>query len=482
MEDVAAVATLSTNRLARVAALGLAVAAPLAALIAFIGALSRPTPDFASLYAAVWAAAADPAANVYDYALLTRVNAAHAYVPAGFPPFAYPPAALLAARPLSWLPYELARGVWLALLYLAVLGTAVCLAHTLAAALHHRSAGRHPLALTTPVVPLGRLRFPALPFAVAAGMLLLALPLADAATGGQATIVSVFLLALALDLAAYGREVAAGVALALASVLPAVLVGGVPIPIAALLALYALLLGARALAAAGLLGALVVVVAPLAAVPGASYARLTAARDLLTGTFEASAQNTSLQGLVAHLLIISEHTGTPTFQQGIRLVVTLRAGLLALTLVALLAPTVMAWRMGASRWERRGLLAPALAGLLAISAIAAPLLWPWEASIMPLAGLLLGGWAALWAFDGQRGAAWAMGGVTALGLLLVGLAGLLHVDGLDLPQGQPAYALALLRPAGALLIWLAALVALVACAAAYVRPSASQSQAEAGKA
>jgi glycosyl transferase family 87 len=480
LEDVAVATTLSTHRLARVAASGLAVAAPVAALIAFIGALSRPTPDFASLYAAVQTAAADPAANVYDYALLTRVNAAHAFAPAGFSPFACPPAALLAARPLSWLPYELARGVWLTLLYLAVLGAAVCLAHALAVVLERRPPGSLPPALTAPVVPLGRLRVPALPFALAAGMLLLALPLADTATGGQPTIVSVFLLALALDLAVYGREVAAGVALALASVLPMVVVGAVPIPIAALLALYALLLGARALAAAGLLGALVVVVAPLAAVPGASYARLAAARSLLTGTFGASAQNTSLHGLVAHLLVISEHTGTPTFQQGIRVVVMLRAGLLALTLVALLAPAVMVWRARASRRARHGLLAPALAGLLATYAVAAPLVWPWESSVISFAGLLLVGWAAPWGFAGGRGVAWATGGVAALGLVLVGLAGLLHVDGLDLPQGQPAYALALLRPAGALLIWLATLVALAACAAAYVRIGTAQ--AEAGKA
>lgn len=481
MTNPAIVASPSAHRLARVAALGLAAAAPLAALIAFIGALGRPTPDFASLYAAVRAAAGDPTANVYDYALLTRLNAAHAYAPPGFPPFAYPPAALLAARPLTWLPYELARGIWLALLYLAVLGAAVCLAHALAATLQRRPQGSRPPALTAPVVSLGRLRFPALPFAIVAALLLLALPTPDAPSGGQPILLSVFLVALALDLAAHGREVVAGVALALASVLPVAVVGGLPIPVAALLAVYALLLGARALAATGLVGSLVVVLLPVVVVPGASYARLAAARDLLTSAFGASAQNTSLEGLVAHLLVITEHTGTLTFLQGIRLVAILRAGLLALTLVVLLAPAVMAWRARASERERRDLLAVGLAALLAAYAVAAPLVWPWEASIVPLAGLLLLGWVGLEGLDGRRTAARVVGGAVGLGLLLTALAGLLRVDSLDLPQGQAAYALALLRPAGALLIWLAALLVLLMTAVASVRPGVAH-QAAAGNA
>src|SRR5262249_47845137 len=219
-------------------------------------------------------------ANVYDYALLTRLAATHTSAPSGFPPFVAPPAALLAARPLTWLPYEVARGVWLALLLLAALGTALCLAHALGAALKRRPASAIPHLLAAPVVSLGRLRIAALPVAVAAGLLLLALPSTTAGGTGQPTLLSVLLLALALDLAAHRRPVAAGLALALASVLHIGMIARVPVPLAALLAGYALLLGARALAPPALPGAPVVVLAPLVALPGAPYARVAPPRGL----------------------------------------------------------------------------------------------------------------------------------------------------------------------------------------------------------
>src|SRR5689334_5919441 len=106
----------------------LAALALVATVLGFIGALNRPSNDFATMYAAARAVADNSAANIYDYSTLAQLNAAHHYVSEALLPFSYPPFTLLALRPLTPLPFDAARVIWTVIVYAALLGAAWLLA------------------------------------------------------------------------------------------------------------------------------------------------------------------------------------------------------------------------------------------------------------------------------------------------------------------------------------------------------------------
>src|SRR5262245_66393127 len=80
------------------------------------------------MYAAARAVADNRAANIYDVATLAQLNPAHHAASGPLLPFTYPPFMLLACRPLVLLPFDAARVVWSALIYAALLATALLLA------------------------------------------------------------------------------------------------------------------------------------------------------------------------------------------------------------------------------------------------------------------------------------------------------------------------------------------------------------------
>ncbi|HEV8190981.1 MAG TPA: glycosyltransferase 87 family protein, partial [Ktedonobacterales bacterium] len=116
----------------RASALALTALAIGATVLGFIGGLIRPSNEFETMYAAARAVADNRMANVYDYATLAQLNASHHYVDGALYPFTYPPFTLLALRPLALLPFDAARVAWTAIVYAALLGTALLLADAFA--------------------------------------------------------------------------------------------------------------------------------------------------------------------------------------------------------------------------------------------------------------------------------------------------------------------------------------------------------------
>jgi hypothetical protein len=460
----------------RVAVLALAVLATGAGVLSFVSGLIRPSQDFATMYAAARAVADNRAANLYDFATLAQLNAAHHYVNGPIYPFTYPPFTLLALRPLALLSFDVAHAVWSAIVYAALLGTAL-LADAFVRLLRHRhgnaNARAHTLIEAT-ALPVGNWTFSPLPFAITTAVLLLTLPLFDAAYWGQATIIVVFLLALALHAAAQNSFWLAGAA----GGLTAAFAGWEPvvgISVLALLVLLAFLLqGYWKAAVAGTGAVALVALMALFAVPPDAYSSFASQQSFLSGVYLTNGHNTSLSGLVANILTITEHTNTGGLVQGQRLAQVLSW---AITVISILVaasatlPRLLPGRNMPSAHNDGALLWPLLALLLTVPLLAAPLVWPAEAMVTSFAALALLGY--LGALGGRSIVGWLAAGAAALALLLCTVAAVSGSDLQNLPQGEPVLALYLLRPLAALSIWIGALAIVVSTAVGQSRGSSA---------
>lgn len=459
----------------RLAALMLAALAICAAILGFAGALRRPPPDFASTYAAIRAVANNRLADVYDFATLAQLNAAHHYTGAVLYPYTYPPFTLLVLRPLALLPFDAARIVWTVIVYAALLGTALLLADAFARLVRRQdryASGRLRTLLETTELSIGSRTFPLLSFAAATAALLLTLPLADAAYWGQAIVIVVFLLALALHAATRDSLWLAGAASGLIAGFAGLeLIAGISV-LACLTLLAFLSQGYWKTLVAGVGAMILAFLLALIAVPPDAYSSLLAQQSFLGGVYPTNGHNTSLNGLVANFLTVTEHTNTGALLQGERLAQTLGIVAAAVALIVAAVAALPRWRYarsggiapdaGASLW-------PLLALLLTVPMLAAPVAWPAEAMVTPLAALLLLGY--VFARGGRT--VWSLlGGVLALlALLLCIVAAISGSDAQNLPQGQPVLALYLLRPLAAPLVWAGALAVVAGNVMAELRGS-----------
>lgn len=466
----------------RTAAIVLAVLACGAAVLGFAGGLIRPSPDFASTYAAIRAVSDDRLANVYDYAALSQLNAAHHYASGALSPFTYPPFVLLVLHPLALLPFEAARVVWSAISYAALLGTALLLADSFARLLPRPDSSAAPRTralVEAATLPMGNWTLPLLPFAITAAALLLALPLFDAAYWGQAMIIVVFLLALALHATTRRRfwlaGVAAGLAAGLASWTPVIGISAV-----AALALLAFLLHGYWRAVVWGIGTVALLfVLSLVVVPPGAYAAFSAQQGFLSGVYLTNGHNTSLAGLLANVLTITEHTNTSGLMQGQQIAQLLSWAIAIVSILLASVAGLLHARRGRSarpEQETEGLLWPLLVLLLAVPMLAAPLVWPAEAMLTPFAALVLLGYLLLrgrWSI-----VAWLAATASAVALLLCIVAAVSGSDVQNLPQGEPVLILYTLRPLAALLVWAGALVLVAGATIGQLRGSGAEVQSQ----
>lgn len=463
----------SSAKAPRVAALVLAALALGATALAFIGTLNRPSNDFATMYAAARAVADNRAANVYDFSTLAQINATHHYASEALFPFSYPPFTLLALRPLTPLPFDAARVVWIVIVYAALLGTATLLVDTFVRLLRQPQSASDTQAralIESTSQRIGKWDFPILPFAITTAALLLTLPLFDADYWGQATILVVLLLALTLNAATRGAYwlagAAAGVAAGFAGWQPIVGISAL-----AVLAFLAFLLQGywKALVAGIGAVALVTLLAFIATSPDA-YAAFGSQSAFLGGVYLTNGHNISLAGMIANVLTISEHTLTSNFLQGARLAQSLDwvFAILAI-LVAVAASLSRWWRERSAEPQRleRPLHLPLFALLLVTPALVAPLVWPAEAMMTPFAALILLGY--VFVQDRMSRFRWLAGAAAALALLCCAVAVLSGADLRNLPQGEVILTFYLLRPLAALLVWLGALAILAGDAVSELR-------------
>ncbi|WIG58571.1 MAG: hypothetical protein OJF49_001317 [Ktedonobacterales bacterium] len=443
----------------RTVSLGFAVVALGVALLLLLGQRGVWSADFAGSYAATRALMDAPSANVYDYATLSLLNASHQYAHGAISPFTYPPFMLLALRPLALLPFDAAHGVWLALIVLCTLATAFFLARAVAALAQHvaqadNSAGASPFAtfLANTSVLLGRVEFPAALFAVFAGVLLLALPLLDAVYWGQAQVIALFLIAVALDAHLRRRSLLAGIALGLAS----------GFSFAALAVLLCFVpRGAWKLLTAAVASAVVVAVAPLPLVSLSGYRALFTETRFLSGVYATSTFNNSLRGLSANALVVTFHTGAKSFLSAEKVATWGVYAVVALTVIVL-ALSALHYVARRSVWSERGMWV-GIAAVLAAWVLAVPVSWPFDAFLVAPAALMLGSIPLIERRTGARSFADGLVlSAAALALLLLIVPTALGIDGQEIAQGTPGRWLYLLRPIAALLVWAGALFALVA--------------------
>ncbi|HEX8728526.1 MAG TPA: glycosyltransferase family 87 protein [Ktedonobacterales bacterium] len=442
----------------RTVSLGFAILALGAALMLLLGQRGAWSADFAGSYAATRALTDAPSTNVYDYATLSLLNASHQYIHGAISPFTYPPFMLLALRPLTLLPFDAAHGVWLALIMLCTLATAFFLARAVAALAQHmatadESAGATPFAafLANTTVRLGGVEFPAALFAAFAGLLLV-LPALDARYWGQAQVVALVLIALALDAHLRRRPLVAGIALGLAS----------GFSFAALAVLLCFVpRGAWKLLTAAVASAVVVAIAPLLLVSLSGYRALFTATRFLSGVYATSTFNNSLRGLAANTLVVTFHTGATSFLSAEKAATWGGYAVVALTVIVL-ALSALHYIVRRSVWSERGMWV-GIAAVLAAWVLAVPVSWPFDAFLVAPAALMLGSIPLIERRADTRSLANGLVlAAAALAMLLLIVPTALGIDGQEIAQGTPGRWLYLLRPIAALLVWAGALFALVA--------------------
>jgi Glycosyltransferase family 87 len=293
--------------LAQAAGLGVIVAALWHDLLAALQQTVTWPADFASYYVPARAVLTAPRTNIYDYALLLRLNDLHHWVSApasytgsAFYPYIYPPFALIILRPLAGLDFGPANSIWVALMHAFALGAALLLADAFVRAVRQRAMSKAPsslaqradLLLAATALPIGRWRFPVLPFAATSVVLLFAWPAADTYYFGQINFAVVFFVALALDAHLARRPVLAGFAIAIA--------GALKLTPLFLLAYFAVRRSWRALIAGAAFTALLAAL-PLLFFPSHDYRMFFTELQTLDPSLTGAAHNESLVGVFIHV-------------------------------------------------------------------------------------------------------------------------------------------------------------------------------------
>ncbi len=450
----------------RASAIGLAVLTLGLLIVRFIETLSQPATDVATLYAAARAISDNRTASIYDPAVLAQLNAAHQYASGSIFPFSYPPFTLLIFRPLTLFSFDTARVIWICVLFVALLGASLLLIATWVRVLptdFGRTHGSLRQLVEASSLPMGGGMFPTLPFALTLGLLLLTLPLLDGSYWGASTAVVIFFLSLALYANAHRLAWLTGVALGLVAgfALWAPL-GGIP-ALACLAALAFVLRPPWTALISTVVALAAVFLLPLLVVPLTVYGQFASENAFFSEVYATSLHNVSLSGFVSNLLVATEHTGTSTLSNGLKLAYILGIALLVVSVVLAIMLGILGEQRSKldspSSSSRRAW--PLLATLLAVPALIPPVVWPSEAVATPLAA----GLVVVYSLTSDRRTVrtWLSLSVAGIGLLLCIGAELSGIDGEYPPQATPTMLLTLLRPLAAILVWGAA-TAIVASA------------------